>query len=167
MTGRPKDLDPWDRALLDALEEGGDDARLVSLADLAASSGISEPLLEMLAREGLLLARMDGDQPLFDPRDADTVKAGLALIQAGLPLAELMGLARDMDEVMRPMAERAVEIFSRYVRDSVEATASDDAEAAARLVDAFRSMLPATSSLVGGHFRRLLIEGAHRRLTDS
>jgi hypothetical protein len=167
MTGRPEDLDPWDRALLDALEEGGDDARLVSLEDLATSSGISEPLLEMLAREGLLLARMDGDQPLFDPRDADTVKAGLALIQAGLPLAELMGLARDMDEVMRPMAERAVEIFSRYVRDSVEATASDDAEAAARLVDAFRSMLPATSSLVGGHFRRLLIEGAHRRLTDS
>ncbi len=167
MTGRPDALDPWDRALLDALEEGGDQTRLESLEELATTSGISEPLLEMLAREGLLIPRTDGDDPRFDPRDADTVRAGLALIEAGLPLAELMGLARDMDDAMRPMAERAVEIFARYVRDSVEATAADDADAAARLVEAFRAMLPATSNLVGGHFRRLLIEGARRRLTES
>lgn len=167
MTDRPSELDPWDRALLDALEEGGDRTRLQTLEELAAGTEISEALLEVLAREGLLIPRVDEDPPRFDPRDIDTVRAGLALIEAGLPLAELMGLARDMDDVMRPMADRAVEIFARYVRDSVEATSTDDREAAIRLVEAFRTMLPATSELVGGHFRRLLIDGARRRLMDS
>jgi hypothetical protein len=69
-----------------------------------------------------------------------------------------------MDLAMRPVAERAVEVFARFVRDSVEANAGSETDAAERLVDAFRSMLPATGDLVAHHFRELLIADARRRL---
>ena len=103
----------------------------------------------------------------FDAAEAEAVAAGLQLVEAGLPLAELMNLAREMDEAMRPIAAKAVDVFATYVRDSVEATAESDVDAAARLVSAFRTMLPATSRLVGHHFRGLLLAHARTRMTES
>lgn len=161
MSADTSDLDPWDRALLDALD--GPTA-LQTLDELAASSGISKPLLEALVRGGLLLPRAEDR---FDPGDAEAIRAGLSLVEAGLPLAELMQLAKAMDEAMRPIATRAVDVFAAYVRDSVEATSRSDGDAAERLVEAFRTMLPATSRLVGHHFRGLLLDDARRRLLDA
>lgn len=161
-------LDPWDRALLDALERPlADDeatAEPLTLEQLAERTGISSVLLEMLAREGLLRARRQDPEPRYDPADAEAVAAGFELLEAGLPLAELLDLARRTDEAMRPIAAQAVEVFARFVRDSVEATAESEEEAARRLVAAFRRMLPATGRLVGHHFRTLLVTEAHRRL---
>lgn len=156
------DLDPWDRALLDALDGTGD---LATLDELAARAGVSLPLLEALARGGLLLPKAT-DPDRYDPGEADAISAGLQLVEAGLPLAELMNLARQMDEAMRPIAAQAVEVFATFVRDSVEATAESDVDAAARLVEAFRTMLPATSRLVGHHFRGLLLAQARARMTE-
>lgn len=156
------DLDPWDRALLDALDGAGSLATLEELAELA---DVSLPLLEALARGGLLIPKTI-DPDLYDAGEADAVAAGLALVEAGLPLAELMNLARQMDDAMRPIAAQAVDVFATFVRDSVEATAASDVDAAARLVEAFRTMLPATSRLVGHHFRGLLLAHARARLTD-
>lgn len=156
------ELDPWDRALLDAVD-GADE--LATLDELAARAGVSLPLLEALARGGLLIPKAT-DPDRYDPGEADAVSAGLQLVEAGLPLAELMNLARQMDEAMRPIAAQAVEVFATFVRDSVEATAESDVDAAARLVEAFRTMLPATSRLVGHHFRGLLLAHARARMTE-
>ncbi|HSJ26737.1 MAG TPA: hypothetical protein VLB67_00885 [Acidimicrobiia bacterium] len=156
------ELDPWDQALLDALD--GSDS-LATLEELADSGGVSLPLLEALVRGGLLIPK-SSDPELFDAGEAEAVSAGLQLVEAGLPLAELMSLARAMDEAMRPIAVRAVEVFATFVRDSVEATAQSDVDAAARLVEAFRTMLPATSRLVGHHFRGLLLAQARARMTE-
>lgn len=156
-------LDPWDRALLAALS-GDDDPHLETLDELAVTSGAPRPLLEALAREGLLIPRRSEPEPAYDPADAEAVRAGMEVVEAGLPLAELLDLARRMDEAMRPVAEASVEVFARFVRDQVEATAEDDSEAAERLVSAFRLMLPAASRLVEHHFRRLVIAAALRRL---
>ena len=153
-------LDPWDRALLDALD--GTDS-LVTLKELAKAADVSITLLEALVRGGLLIPK---STDLFDAGEAEALSAGLQLVEAGLPLAELMNLAREMDEAMRPVAERAVDVFATFVRDSVEATAESDVDAAARLVTAFRTMLPATSRLVGHHFRGLLLSHARARMTE-
>lgn len=160
-TARPG-LDPWDQALLDALD-GGDS--LATLEELAESAEVSLPLLEALVRGGLLIPKAS-DPDRFDAGEAEAVAAGLQLVEAGLPLAELMNLARQMDEAMRPVAARAVDVFATFVRDSVEATAQSDVDAAARLVEAFRTMLPATSRLVGHHFRGLLLSNARARMTE-
>jgi hypothetical protein len=150
--------DPSDAALAAALTPG-DDGELVTLQQLADRADLSLPLLEAVAREGLLVARAD-DPPRYALRDAEVVRAGLALVQAGLPLGELLDLARRTDEAMRPIAEHAVELFVAFVRDPVLGTSADDDEAAERLVAAFRTMLPATEQLVGQHFRELLLAAA-------
>ncbi len=159
-------LDPWDRALLQALDAPDGDVQLVDLDELSEMTGISRVVLEALDREGLLEARASDSDRRFAPADAEALAAGLSLLEAGLPLAELLALARSLDQAMRPIASEAVEVFSTFVRDSVEAGAETDSAAAERLVEAFRTMLPATGRLVDHHFRRLLVAEARRRMTS-
>jgi hypothetical protein len=156
-------LDPWDAALLAALEQPAGEG-LVTASELAAASGVSPTLVEVVIRQGFLTPKRTQPEPLFDPADIESVRAGLALVAAGLPLGELLDLARRTDQAMRPVAEEAVEVFARFVRDSVEATSASQEEASARLVEAFQAMLPATGRLVDHHFRSLLLECARRRL---
>lgn len=158
-------MDPRDTALRRALgphERTG----LHTLSDLADATGLSPTLLEALTREGLLMPRVESPEPLYHLDDAEAVRAGLELVEAGLPLAELLGVARAADEAMRPVAEAAVDAFVRFVSDPVEGTAPSEEEAATRLVEAFETMLPAAGRLVGHHFQRLLVEDARRRLGD-
>jgi hypothetical protein len=157
-------LDPWDRALLAALD--GAPEEHLTLAELADRYGLSPVLLEALAREGLLIPAVTDPDPRFPSSEGEVVRAGLALVEAGLPLGELLDLARRMDDAMRPLAARAVEVFADFVRDSVEATAADADDAARRLVEAFRRMLPAAGALVDHHFRRLIVAGARARLAE-
>lgn len=156
-------MDPRDVALRKALVLD-DQQSLHSLPELADIAGLSLPLLEVLAREGLFLPRVEDPEPLYHLDDAEAVRAGLDLVEAGLPLGELLEVARRADEAMRPVAEAAVDAFVRFVSDPVQGTAPSADEAAARLVTSFETMLPAARRLVGHHFQRLLIEGARRRL---
>jgi hypothetical protein len=162
-------FDVADAALADRLAAplpGEDAGELVTLEVLAERSELSLPLLEAIVREGLLLPRVEGDEPLFAVDDADTVRAGLALVEAGLPLAELLDLARHADEALRGVADQAVEAFLTYVRDAVHGTASSPDDATTRLLGAFETMLPATERLVGLHFRRLVVERARERVGE-
>ncbi len=156
-------LDPWDRAVLEAMNV---EDELVTLDELSRRTGISSTILEALAREGLLIGSPGDTGPLYRIGDTEAISAGMELLGSGLPLAELLELARRMNEAMQPIAQDAVAVFERFVRDSVEATATTDTEAATRLTEAFRTMLPATGRLVDHHFRRLLIASAERRLLE-
>lgn len=160
-------LDPADAALAAAIATppAGDGAGLHTIDELAEVADLSLPLLEAVAREGLLVARAD-DPPRYALDDAEAVRAGLALVEAGLPLAELLDLARRTDAAMRGVAEHAVELFVEFVRDPVQGTAASSDEAAERLLDSFQAMLPATERLVGHHFRQLLVAAARRRIAE-
>lgn len=163
------DLDAADEALVAAIEapaRGPRDGAL-TLDDLAERTGVSPALLQAIEREGLLVPRETDEGPAYTEDDAEAVGAGLKLLEAGLPLGELLALAREHDAAMRPVAQRAVDLFVRFVRDPVRGSASSDEEAAARLTEAFEAMLPATSALVGSHFRRLLLAEAQARLETS
>jgi hypothetical protein len=61
---------------------------------------------------------------------------------------------------MLGLAQRAVELFDDHVRKPIRDTAASDEEAAARLVEAFRTLLPAVTDLVANHFRRVLLRVA-------
>jgi hypothetical protein len=98
--------------------------------------------------------------------DAEMVSEGLALLGAGLPLSELLVLAREHDHAMREVAERAVDVFIRFVRDPIRAQAGSEEEAAERLVEAFSTMLPATSKLVARHFEQVLLAVAQERIEN-
>lgn len=143
-------------------EDSGDD-ELLTLDELARRTGMSSALLRAIEREGLLVARRSDGGPRYSAADADAVRAGLTLLEAGLPLAELLDLARRHDAAMRDIARHAVELFIRFVRDPIRGQASSETEAAERLVGAFRQMLPATGSLVAHHFRSVLLDEAQAR----
>ena len=163
MTATPNE-DPTDAVLLDALEP--EDEELLTLEELAESSHISKFVISMLFREGWIVTLPSQDGDRFDRGDLGAVSAGLRLVEAGLPMAELLDLARRMDEAMDPVAHLAVDVFARFVRDSVEASAASTDEAASTLQRAVDEMLPATAELVGEHFRRLVVKHATARLVD-
>ena len=139
---------------------------LMSLEELAQRTGMSPTLLEAIEREGLIEAIEQDGRRLYTESDATTVARGLELLSAGLPLSELLSLARDHDRVMREIARRAVDVFIRFVRDPLIAQGTDQDDAAAKLVEAFNSMLPATADLVSRHFERLLIKEGLARLAQ-
>ena len=165
-------LDPVDAALAAAVHAPADDLEAVlDLSALASEVGASVTLLESVARAGLLLPHHVDEAGVarYSPADAEAVRAGLTLLDAGLPLAELLALAGPTDAAVRDIAERAVEAFLRFVRDPVIGAGLDgeDALAAERLVTAYERMLPATERLVAHHLRRRLILAAMERLAEA
>lgn len=164
------DLDPADEALVSALagsvagEEEG--AEWLTLDELARRTGVTPALLEAIGREGLLAPRVRAGVPTYSAADEQAIAAGLRLLEAGLPLSELLALARAQEDAMRDIAERAVDLFDRYVRHPlIERDPAPDA--GRRLVEAFEDMFPATTSLVAHHFGRLLLEAALARVEGS
>lgn len=161
--GQPPALRGPDAALAAALTDRGGVSVLLTLDELADSAQLSVPLLEALVREGLLVPRVD-DPPRFAASDGAVVTEGLRLVEAGVPLAELLDLARRTDAGLRAVAEHAVDVFMRFVRDRVIGEEADGDVAAARLVAAFDTMLPATGRLLSSHFERLVVEAARARI---
>jgi DNA-binding transcriptional MerR regulator len=162
------EIDEADRALVEAVISsdpgpvGGDE--LLTLDEVAERTGVTPALLEAIEREGLLTPRRVDGATRYSSGDVEVVKAGLKLLETGLPLSELLALAREHDQAMRVIARRAVEMFLSFVRDPIRARAADDEAAATELVDAFRKMLPATTSLVTNHFQRALLSEAQARI---
>jgi DNA-binding transcriptional MerR regulator len=160
------ELDPADEPLAAAVAEARDDGgeEFVTATDLAARSGVPLPLIEAVAREGLLVPRLVDGEARYTADDVRIVSAGLRLLQAGLPLPGLLELARDHHRAVREVAAQAVELFDTSVRQPLRAADLPESEKAARLVDAFRLLLPAVSELVAHHFRRVLLQVAQDHL---
>lgn len=161
------ELDAADEALVGAVAAGmgeGGDETFLTLEEVAARSGIPVPLLKAIEREGLLVARVQDGEPRWTEADVEVAKGGLQLLEHGLPLPEVLALARRHHEAMRSVAEEAVALFDAHVRQPLRSAGLPDDEAAARLVDAFQSLLPATSRLVAHHFRRVLLAVAQEHI---
>lgn len=161
------ELDASDEALAAALAgplpDEGSPGPLLSAAELSERTGAPPALLEAMERERLLLPRRRDGEPRYTAGDAYAVTAGMTLVEAGVPLGELLELARRYDRAMRGIADDAVELFARFVRDPIQGSAPSEQEASERVVTAFRTMLPATSAVVAHHFRRLLVDRAQAR----
>lgn len=157
-----RSLDDVDAALAAALRR--DDGELLDLETLAERGDLSLPLLEALVREGFLPARAPDR---YAERDLAPVRSGIALLEAGLPLDELLGLAREADAALADIADDAVELFLGFVRDPVRGTTDDPDTAAETLVDAFETMLPEAERLVGRRFGQLVLAAARQRVAPS
>lgn len=161
------ELDATDEPLAAAVavaEADGPAEEFLTLPELAERSGVPAALLEAVAREGLLVARVHDGEERYTTGDVEIVAAGLRLLEAGLPLPELLALARDHHDATRAIAEQAVELFDAHVRHAIRASDTPADEKAERLVAAFREMLPAVTALVAHHFRRVLLEVAREHL---
>jgi DNA-binding transcriptional MerR regulator len=141
-----------------------DTGELLSLEEFATRSGVPASLIQAVEREGIKLGRTVDGEERYTAADIDMVRGALRLLEFGLPLGELLALARDANAAMVGLATRAVELFDEYVRKPITDTAGSDAAAATQLVQAFDALLPAVTNLVANHFRRVLLTEAEERL---
>jgi DNA-binding transcriptional MerR regulator len=151
-------------AIAEAQRDGDDATELLTLDAFSQRSGVPASLIQAVEREGIRLARRIEGQDRYAASDIRTVRAALTLLEFGLPLGELLALARRTHEAMLGLAERAVQLFDEHVRKPIRDTASDDDTAAAELTEAFRTMLPSVTELVASHFRRVLLATAQAHL---
>ena len=98
------------------------------------------------------------------PPTSRSCNRACGLLEQGLPLPDLLALAHEHHETTRDIAETAVGLFDRYVRAPLRASDLPDDEKAEQLVEAFRVLLPAVTTLVAHHFRRVLLEVAQEHL---
>jgi DNA-binding transcriptional MerR regulator len=140
-----------------------DPDELLSLEDFASRSGVPASLIQAVEREGIKLGRTVEGEERYTASDIDMVRGALRLLEYGLPLGELLSLARDTNDAMVRLAGRAVELFDEHVRKPIIDTAGSAEAAAEQLVEAFDTLLPAVTNLVANHFRRVLLVGAKER----
>jgi DNA-binding transcriptional MerR regulator len=157
------ELDAADEPLAAAVVDAAD-GELLTLDELAGRAGVPPALLDAILREGLLVPRSRDGEVLFAASDAALVSAGLRLLEVGLPLPELLTLARRHHDATRAIAEEAVTLFDVHVREPLRDTTLNPEERAQRLVEAFRTLLPTVSTLVEHHFRSVLLEVAQEHL---
>jgi DNA-binding transcriptional MerR regulator len=143
---------------------------LFTLSELADQTGVPLALLKAFEAEELLIPRRVGSVERYTRQDVESAKAGLLLLEWGLPLSELLELSRRHHAATVDVARTAVEMFSIHVRGKLrEAEAGAGADhgeegladdGTTRLVEAFMDLLPAVTTLVEHHFTRTLLKAA-------
>lgn len=151
--------------------DSGGDMATYTLAQLAEKTGLPLPLLEALERDGLLRPRrVRGDQCYTD-EDVAAAEAGRRLLEWGIPLPDLIDLARLHASATEAVARQAVELFARHVREPLRLGArpaalgdsgqpAQESDAVEALLRAYAELLPAVDTLVGHHFVRTLVAAA-------
>lgn len=137
---------------------------LFTLDGFAQRAGVPASLIQAVEREGIRLGREIEGEQRYASADIDIVRTALRLLDFGLPLGDLLALARDTDAAMRSVADRAVDLFDEHVRKPIRDTAGDERAAAEQMVGAFGELLPAVTRLVAQHFERVLLETAEERI---
>lgn len=157
---RPDPAEGVRESLLGALAEVEGD-RTYSRAELAQRAEVPDFLLDSAERAGLLEPlELDGE-PRYAQSDLHTVQAGTLLLRKGFPLQDLLPLAVDHAAHMNEIADRAIELFDRFIR---EPQPGSEAPSKDEVTQAFQELLPAVTTLVALHFQRTLIRRARARL---
>lgn len=153
-----------DLAAAVARARAGDEEELLTLEEFAERSGVPASLVQAVEREGIRISRRVDGEERYASGDIELVRRALRLLEFGLPLGELLALAREAHRAMVGLAERAVELFDEHVRKPIRDSAASEEQAAAQLVEAFRELLPAVTELVSRHFRRVLLTVAEEHI---
>ena len=134
-------------------------------------------LLKALEAEGLLIPTRVAGRARYTEEDVAASQAGLRLLEWGIPLTDLLDLARRHNEATEATARQAVEMFARHVREPLRDGVRPDAlghpepgsgplaggtgdPAVDGLLQAYAELLPAVNTLVGHHFTRTLVRVA-------
>lgn len=150
----------------DELGAADEEAESLDLEAFADRSGVPASLIQAVERQGIRLGRLVDGQERYTGADIELVRTALRLLEFGLPLPDLLSLARDADVAMRALADRAVDLFDEHVRKPIRDTTVDQERAAEQMVEAFKELLPAVTTLVSHHFRRVLLEAAEERIEE-
>jgi DNA-binding transcriptional MerR regulator len=151
------------------------DETTYTLAELAGATGMPLALLKALEAEGLLIPSRIRGQERYTDEDVAASRAGLLMLEWGIPLSEVLDLARRHHEATVAVAREAVAMFAVHVRDPLRHGVVPDAlshpttgppggttgdPAVDGLLQSYVELLPAVTTLVGHHFARTLVKAA-------
>ncbi len=143
--------------------------------ELSEATGMPLALLKALEAEGLLIPKRIGGQERYTDEDVAASRAGLLMLEWGIPLSDLLDLARRHHEATVAVAREAVAMFAAHIRDPLRHGAVPDAlshpvsglpggatgdPAVDGLLQSYAELLPAVTTLVGHHFSRTLVKAA-------
>ncbi|MEI7860349.1 MAG: MerR family transcriptional regulator [Acidimicrobiales bacterium] len=147
-----------------------DPTRTYSLDELGMATGMPLALLKAIEAEGLLVPTRVAGQERYTDEDVAAARAGLRMLEWGIPLTDLLDLARRHNQATQQVALDAVELFAQHVRrplrhgavpDALADTPDSDGDPAVNgLLLAYAELLPAVNTLVGHHFIRTLVKVA-------
>lgn len=157
------ELEPSDEALVAAVTAPVAPGEL-TLEELAARSGVAVPLLRSLEQAGLLVPVQDGDEPRYPADDLEALAAGLRVIEAGIPIPELIDLAREHAAAAERTATRAVRLFDHHVRERIQSGGATPDEAERTMLRLFGELLEASATLVRHHFQRAVLRAAREHI---
>lgn len=135
---------------------GRDDERL-TLQEVAERARVPPALLRSLEASGLLRPLRMGDDAHYNRDDVRAVRMVLSLVGGGVPLEDFMRLARTQLDAAATVADGAVQLFLRHVRQPLLAEGLAAEEEADRLVSAFRVMVQAANGLIAYNVRRMML----------
>jgi DNA-binding transcriptional MerR regulator len=138
-----------------------------SMRDLAERCGVPSALLRSLQASGVLRPRRIGDQDRYTTADVRAVRMLLSLLGSGLPMEEFMRVARVELVAAETVADEAVALFMRYIREPLLAAGLPEPEQAERLVAGLRLMLHATTVLMSYNFQRMVLNAAQAEIARS
>jgi DNA-binding transcriptional MerR regulator len=144
--------------LLTALLEESVGERTLSREAFAAESGMPEVMILAAERAGLFEPVVVDGEPHFVEADLGMARAGLTLLEAGIPLQELLELSTRHAQNVQAACDAAIELFDASIRKR-----GTDDEAVTRI---FKELLPQVTRLVALHFQRTLVARALNRFRD-
>jgi DNA-binding transcriptional MerR regulator len=144
--------------LLAALLEESVGERTLSREAFAAESGMPEVMILAAERAGLFEPVVVNGEPHFVEADLGMARAGLTLLEAGIPLQELLDLSTRHAQNVQTACDAAIELFDASIRKR-----GTDDEAVTRI---FKELLPQVTRLVALHFQRTLVARALDRFRD-
>ncbi len=165
-----------DERLLSALAKQSVGKRLYTRRELIHEAQIPDPMITAVQGAGLIEpVRIEG-KFFYNEADLQMLRAGLLMIDAGLPLARLVALATDHAKFTEEIAERAIDLFDRFIRRSrrspiavvegQERAEENSEREADDALDHFHTLLPEITRLVAVHFQRTLVQRALQRYAD-
>jgi DNA-binding transcriptional MerR regulator len=143
------------------------DEELLTLRELSERTRVPTAMLRSLEASGVLRPRRVGDELRYTAWDVRAVRMLLSLLGSGLPMEEFMRVAHLQIEAATQVAEGAVELFLRYIRDPLRAKGLADADEAEAMVSGFRLMLEAATVLVAYNFQRTVLGALQAELEVS
>ncbi len=146
-------------SLLGALLEERVGQRTLSRVELAAEAGVPEVMIQAAVAAGLVEPLTVEGEERFSESDLEMARAGLALLQAGFPLQQMLDHAMRHARNVQQVCDAAIELFDAHVRKGGPAAGD-----AAAITEAFRRLLPLVTRLVAVHFQRTLVTRALNRL---
>lgn len=142
-------LDDGADPVLDVLTRlAGTETASLSRSDLAAASGVSDEVVDLVVDSGLITAA-GRDPERFTPDVVDMLRAGGALLAAGIDAEALAHLALRHAGHVTELSREAVGLFRRSLGGDRDAVAAD-----------VERLVPLAVSLVAHHFNASLLREA-------